>query len=200
MASLPIHLRQGTQAFARHKAQARSNAAAWALRTLSISPNRWCILDTETSGLGEDAEVIQVGLIDGAGKVLIDNTLCRPAMPIPSDATAIHHITNEMVKDAPGFCEVYRELARLTDTRVVVIYNKAYDLRLIRQSIARCSAFPPFTPARIECAMLQYAEYVGDWNAYHQNFKWPKLEGGDHSALGDCLATLEVIRRMARDG
>jgi DNA polymerase-3 subunit epsilon len=80
----------------------------------------------------------------------------------------------------------------------VVIYNKAYDLRLIRQSLMRFSSPLPFTPARVECAMLQYADYVGDWNEYHQNFKWPKLEGGDHSAVGDCLATLEVIKRMAR--
>jgi DNA polymerase-3 subunit epsilon len=39
--------------------------------------------------------------------------------------------------------------------------------------------------------------FVGDWNDYHDNYKWHKLRGGDHSALGDCLATLELIRQMA---
>jgi DNA polymerase-3 subunit epsilon len=92
---------------------------------------------------------------------------------------------------------VYQDLVRIAEGRVVVIYNKAYDLRLIRQSLARFSAPLPFAPARVECAMLQYADYVGDWNEYHQNFKWPKLAGGDHSAVGDCLATLEVIKKMA---
>ena len=45
--------------------------------------------------------------------------------------------------------------------------------------------------------MLEYAKFVGEWNNYHGNYRWQKLEGGDHSAAGDCLATLEVIRTMA---
>jgi len=200
MASLQIHLASGTPAFAQYKARAKENAAQWARKTLAIPIDKWCILDTETTGLDQDAEVIQVGLIDGAGNVLIDNALCKPSMPIPPEAMAVHHITNGMVSGAPSFYEIFRELARLAEDRVVVIYNKAYDLRLIRQSLAQFSAPPPFTPARIECAMLPYADYVGDWNEYHQNFKWQKLAGGDHSAVGDCLATLDVIKRMAQNG
>jgi DNA polymerase-3 subunit epsilon len=45
--------------------------------------------------------------------------------------------------------------------------------------------------------MLKHAEWVGEWNDYHGSFRWQKLVGGDHSALGDCLATLETIRKMA---
>lgn len=199
MASLQT-LSTGTPAFAQHKAQAKQSAIQWARKTLAIPPDRWCILDTETTGLDENAEVIQVGLIDGAGKVLMDNALCKPFAPIPAEATAVHRITNAMVSDAPSFFKVYSELTRLTEGRVVVIYNKTYDLRLIRQSLREFSTPPPFMPARVECAMLPYSDYVGEWNDYHQNFRWQKLAGGDHSAVGDCLATLEVIKRMARNG
>jgi DNA polymerase-3 subunit epsilon len=45
--------------------------------------------------------------------------------------------------------------------------------------------------------MLQYARFIGEWNSYYNSYKWQKLDGGDHTALGDCLATLEVIRVMA---
>lgn len=200
MASLQLHLHQDTSAFAQYKARARESAAKWARQTLAIPPDRWCILDTETTGLGEDDEVIQVGLVDGAGEILMNNALCKPRIPIPPEATAIHHITNALVSNAPSFFKVYSELTRLTEGRVVVIYNKAYDLRLMRQSLREFSAPPPFIPARVECAMFQYADYVGDWDDYHGNFRWLKLTGGDHSAVGDCLATLEVIRRMARNG
>jgi DNA polymerase-3 subunit epsilon len=47
--------------------------------------------------------------------------------------------------------------------------------------------------------MQWYSQWVGEWNDYHQDYKWQRLPGGDHSALGDCKATLEVIRRMAAD-
>jgi DNA polymerase-3 subunit epsilon len=49
----------------------------------------------------------------------------------------------------------------------------------------------------IHCAMQRYAEWYGEWNDYFGSFRWQRLEGGDHSALGDCRATLELIRKMA---
>ena len=30
-----------------------------------------------------------------------------------------------------------------------------------------------------------------------QNDRWQKLPGGDHSALGDCRATLAILHEMA---
>ena len=78
-----------------------------------------------------------------------------------------------------------------------MIYNKAYDLRMIDQSIARFSSYHLLVPRRWDCAMLAYSKNVGEWNEYRGDFKWQKLQGGDHSALGDCRATLEVIKKMA---
>ena len=42
--------------------------------------------------------------------------------------------------------------------------------------------------------MLQYAQFVGQWNDQYGNYRWHKLRGGDVTALGDCLATLDLIR------
>ncbi len=47
------------------------------------------------------------------------------------------------------------------------------------------------------CAMVAYAQYVGEMNHKGTGYKWHKLRGGDHTALGDCRATLGLIRRMA---
>jgi DNA polymerase-3 subunit epsilon len=47
--------------------------------------------------------------------------------------------------------------------------------------------------------MHWYAQFVGDWNEYHGNYKWQRLPGGDHSALGDCRATLAVLKEMAAE-
>jgi DNA polymerase-3 subunit epsilon len=45
--------------------------------------------------------------------------------------------------------------------------------------------------------MHWYSQWIGDWNDYHGNYKWQRLPGGDHSALGDCRATLAVLKQMA---
>lgn len=177
--------------------EARHNASAWARNLLSIPPIHWIILDTETTGLDENAEVIQIGVTDGAGNVLMDNILCKPLRPIPAEATAIHHITNEMVQNAAPFQSAWNTLACIADGKIVVVFNAAYDRRLLLQSASRLPIPEPLLPVRWECAMLKHAEWVGQWNDYHGSFRWQKLQGGDHSALGDCLATLETIKKMA---
>jgi len=60
------------------------------------------ILDTETTGLDEHAEIVEIAVIDCTGAVLLD-TLVRPAGPIPAEAVEIHGITNEMVVQIPFF-------------------------------------------------------------------------------------------------
>ena len=189
--------RLGLNSLDEYKENARSQSIRWAKRLMSMPPQNWLILDTETTGLDEYAEIIQIDVMDGAGNVLMDNLHCAPFRKIPVAATAVHHITGEMVKNAPTFLERYKELSTLTANKIVVIYNKAYDLRLIDQSIARFSSYPPLVPQRWDCAMLAYSKYVGEWNDHRKDFKWQKLQGGDHSALGDCRATLEVIKKMA---
>ena len=57
------------------------------------------ILDTETTGLGDDAEVVELAVIDCAGAVLLD-TLVRPSGPVPAEAAAIHGITDAMAANA----------------------------------------------------------------------------------------------------
>lgn len=47
-----------------------------------------------------------------------------------------------------------------------------------------------------ECAMGWYSQYVGE-RGKRGGHKNQKLPGGDHSALGDCRATLKVLETMA---
>ena len=175
----------------------RKQAAIWSRELLERDPDTWVILDTETTGLGSDAQVIQIGVLDGRGNVLLDNVLVKPTQPIPSDATAIHHITNAMVRDAPSFTDVMPHLREVVEGKLLVIYNAQYDMRLLVQSGKAHNFGIQLGIEGFTCAMLQYAEWVGEWNDYHKSFRWQKLQGGDHSALGDCRATLDVIRQMA---
>ena len=53
---------------------------------------------------------------------------------------------------------------------------------------------------RWQCAMKQYSVWVGEWSAYWEDYRLQALPGGDHSAAADCLATLHLLRVMARTG
>ena len=127
----------------------------------------------------------------------MDNVLVKPTRSIPPEATAVHHITNDMVINAPSFPNVLPQLLEVVRGKLLVVYNANYDIRLLIQSAkAHNINFRLGIEART-CAMLKYAEWVGDWNEEYQSFRWQKLQGGDHSALGDCYATLDVIKKMA---
>ncbi|MEX3022142.1 3'-5' exonuclease [Kluyvera sp. STS39-E] len=168
----------------------------------------YVIVDTETTGLGRDARIVEIAIIDCMGRTLL-NTLVKPMCEIPAEATAIHGITNEMVADAPIWAELMPEVSELIGDRWIA-YNAQFDDRMIEQSsshIPECDF--PILLGSPECAMELYAEFNGEWDDYRRKYKWKKLaeaakalgvppvNGAPHRALCDCQLTLGVIRAIA---
>lgn len=167
------------------------------------------VLDTETTGLGKYAEIIEICIIDCTGKVLL-NTLIKPRNPIPAEVTAIHGITNEMVAAAPTWRDIHWQFMVLTNDRTLLIYNASFDSRLIFQTAAanNCPVPEKKYIFDAECVMENYAKYYGLWDQKRNKFKWQRLsnaaeqqgvtiDGTPHRALADCKTTLGVIRAMA---
>jgi DNA polymerase-3 subunit epsilon len=180
---------------------ARRSACAWAIEHVRRPDTVY--LDTETTGLDGAAEIIEVAVVDGAGRTLLD-TLVRPDGPIPADATRIHGLRDGDVADAPRWPSVYPQLAELLAGRAVIVYNAAFDVRLVNQMNARCG-LPPISD-QWQCAMRRYAEYAGVWHARHGNFRWHTLEAAlsafgqpasPHRAAGDARACRLVTHGMA---
>jgi len=174
-----------------------------------IAKNDFLVLDTETTGLYRgQAEICQIAIINQSGDVMLD-TLVKPVKRIPADAIRIHGITNEQVADAPTWADVAPKVMDLIFERDVVIYNAGYDTEMLLSAseIAQVQFRDDYCAY---CAMLAYAEFLGDWDDYHGNYRWQKLSTAAsiekvkvvnaHSALGDCLMTLGVIRSMERKG
>lgn len=165
------------------------------------------VLDTETTGLDETAEIVEISLIDCHGTVLMD-TLVRPRLQIPDEASAIHGITGAMVTNAPSWLQIRSQFLELVAGRPVVIYNADYDTRIINQTNAAYGL--PWLALDARCAMLAYAEYWGQWDERRCNWKWQRLtaaaeqqgvspEGQAHRSLADCRMTLGIIRAMAQE-
>lgn len=173
----------------------RDDAIAWARQV--VNDPHAVILDTETTGLDSGDVIIEISVIDVAGNVLLD-TLVRPLKPIPPAASNIHGITDDMCAAAPAWIDVVKELMPiLVNASRVVIYNAEYDTRMMFQTLAAASLDREWMGGiEFNCAMEQYAAWYGDYSEYHGNFRWQRLNGG-HRALGDCRATLDLIRGMA---
>jgi len=172
------------------------------------------ILDTETTGLDSESEIVEIAIINCRGEVLL-NSLVKPVNAIPAEATAIHGITNSMVENAPAWEQLHNQALDLILDEGFIAYNSEYDARLIRQSAAisglNLSGDQVALESCHDCAMLLYAEYFGQWDEKRNNFKWQRLTaaaeqqgvkvtGSPHRALADCLLTLGVIKAIAEGG
>ena len=167
------------------------------------------IFDTETTGLGPDAEIVEVAALKVDGTVLLD-TLVKLRQPIPPDATAIHGITDEDVAEAP-LIEAVLPRIRGRDQHLAS-YNFAFDERLIQRSLdlgGPSAAGSWHLPAeQSHCIMEIYARYHGAWSDYHHSYTFQSLgnalaqcglefEGQPHRAVTDARAAAALLRYMA---
>jgi DNA polymerase-3 subunit epsilon len=175
----------------------RRRSAAWAKERLDRAD--FVILDTETTGLGREDEVIEVGVLAPDGLVLLDVAL-KPTRLIDPVAERVHGLSRARLSRATTFTNAYEALADVLAGQIVVVYNAEFDERMLDQTCRRYR-LPPLTDMSWvqHCAMQWYARFVGEWNFGKGSYKWQRLEGGDHSAIGDCRATLKVLQEMAEE-
>lgn len=168
----------------------RRRAVHWAQRMLI--PGRAVILDTETTDLG--AEICEIAAIDTNGNPLLD-TLVNPdprGVWMHPDALRVHGIRTDMLREAPSTRTVLQQLADVVAGRHVLAYNARYDAEVIaRAALATGVDLDELDDENTwGCIMRARSDAAG-----HPDHYLPL--GGDHRALGDCLATLDVLRAIA---
>jgi DNA polymerase-3 subunit epsilon len=187
----------------------QEKVCAWASSYVS-SPANWAILDTETTGISEDDEVIELALVSPTGSILFSSLIQPQNMERCDLATHIHGISREMLVMAPTLPQMWPVLQLVLSLYPrILVYNATFDSRLLRQTGARYGLVLP--AVSWDCVMLRYAEYHGAWNSYHHSYIWQKLQvaadrlgvvvdGSYHRATADALVTLGVLRALACAG
>lgn len=170
-----------------------------AAQLLTLDP---LFVDTETTGLDADAEVIEVAVVDLNGAVLFES-LVKPTVPVPASSTAIHGLTDDDLVDAPAWSHVAPRVAALLQGRVLVAHNSAYDRRLFEQTNARYG-LAGLQEKAWECTL----ELLTPIN----NDRWPRLAvamslagaaaptltgGRPHRAAFDAACCREIVRALA---
>ncbi|WP_051947339.1 3'-5' exonuclease [Streptomyces scabiei] len=195
------------QAQERRQQQVRE-LVAWAQEVLD-DPDT-VVLDTETTGLEDDARIVDLAVLTVAGEALL-NTLINPGEAIPAEATSIHGITDDHVASAPPFVGVLEQLGTVLRGRRCLIYNRSYDVARLRHELTvhyrqaghtdpEAAAAAWLDGMRFEDAMIPYSNWFGDWSDYWGNYTWQPLYGGDHRAVSDCRAVVDRLREMAGGG
>jgi hypothetical protein len=96
----------GLRALYREARELLDGAAAPGRRPLRV-------LDTETTGLGEQDEPVEVAIVDGlTGAILLDTRL-RPLAPISPGADAVHSVSESELQDAPALADIWSRVCEL---------------------------------------------------------------------------------------
>jgi DNA polymerase III epsilon subunit-like protein len=90
-------------------------------------------MHSKTTGAAEQSEVVEIAILDSAGKPLID-ALVKPRRHIRPNATEEHGITDEMVDNAPRWAEVLPEIEEILARKKVCVYDLGGELQALQNS------------------------------------------------------------------
>ncbi|MDD3476140.1 MAG: 3'-5' exonuclease [Sulfurimonas sp.] len=98
---------------------------------------KYVILDTETTGIGEEDRVIQLGFIVlGEKDIEIQNEFFSTSVPISFGAMETHGITPNMLEGKPSCTESesYKRLNELNiDENYLIIHNAKFDIGMLEK-------------------------------------------------------------------
>ena len=180
----------------------KTEVVAKATRAIASRP---VYIDTETTGLEKQDEIIEISILDSDGAVLLQS-LVKPVGQIPPAATQVHGITNTDVLKAPAWPILWPKIRGLLFGRLLAAYNAPFDLRMLQQSHARYRL-----PWRESFEWLDvmdlYSRYCGVWDPYRKSMRLFSLEAAGkafaislsntHRATADCLLTRAVLHSIA---
>lgn len=153
--------------------------------------------DLETTGvnIGSD-RIVEIAMVrikpDGTQKVM--RKLINPEMPIPPGSSAIHGITDNMVKDAPTFKQAAGEIKQFLDNCDLGGYNSnKFDIPLLVEEFLRAGV--DFQFDKRKCLDAQKIYHMLEPRTLTAALKFycgKELENA-HSAEADAVATWEVL-------
>lgn len=154
--------------------------------------------DLETTGVDTSKDrIVEISLVKVMpdGEEIIKTRRLNPQMHIPAEATAIHGITDEDVKDCPTFAQIAKSLEQFMQGCDFGGFNSnRFDLPVLVEEFLRCGINVDFKKRK----------FIDVQNIFHKKeqrtlvaaykFYCDKDLDDAHSAEADTLATYEVLK------
>jgi DNA polymerase III subunit epsilon len=155
------------------------------------------VIDLETTGvnLGSD-RIVEIAIVKimPDGSKTVKRKLLNPEMPIPAGSSAIHGITDEMVKDAPTFKQVANELKQFIENCDLAGYNSnRFDIPLLAEEFLRIGMDFECKGRRLVDVQKIFHQMEQRTLSAAYKFYCEKTLEDAHSAEADATATWEVL-------
>ena len=119
---------------------------------------REIIFDTETTGLspaGGD-RLVEIGCVEMVNRVESGRTFhayFNPQRPMPSEAEAIHGLSEKFLSDKPDFADTVEALLEFIGDSPLIAHNATFDFGFLNHELGRC-ARDPICLSRMICTLV----------------------------------------------
>lgn len=154
--------------------------------------------DLETTGTNvtQDriVEISMVKMLPDGKEPVKDTRRVNPGIKIPTEATAIHGISDEDVADCRTFKEMAKEIAQFfTGCDIAGFNSNKFDLPMLSEEFSRAGVYFDFTKHRfIDVQTIFHKKEQRTLVAAYRFYCDKDLENA-HSAMADTMATFEVL-------
>lgn len=154
--------------------------------------------DLETTGVNILKDrIVEISIVKlmPDGSEIVKTRRVNPEMPIPAEATAVHHITDEDVASEPTFRQIAKSLAQLFVGCDIAGFNSnRFDIPLLDQEFQRANVDFDFGKAHfIDVQTIFHKKEPRTLVAAYRFYCGKNLEDA-HSAAADTMATCEVLK------
>lgn len=154
------------------------------------------IIDIETTGgnsKNDRITEIAIYVHDGEKIVAEYQSLVDPERPIPYFISQLTGIDDEMVKDAPKFYEIAKNIIEVTKGTVFIAHNVGFDYNFIREEFKTLGF--DFKMKKL-CTVQLSRKLLPGMESYSLGKLCKRLNieiNGRHRAAGDALATVQLF-------
>jgi DNA polymerase-3 subunit epsilon len=161
---------------------------------------REIIFDTETTGLnpaGGD-RMVEIGCIEIVNRVETGRTFhayFNPERPMPSEAEAVHGLSDTFLSDKPSFMDKVEELLAFIGDSPLVAHNAAFDFGFLNHELQRCARDPVCMSRMIDTLALARSRHPGakhSLDALCTRFGVDRSQRVKHGALLDAQLLTQV--------
>jgi DNA polymerase-3 subunit epsilon len=168
-------------------------------------------VDLETTGTTSTGDrITEIGIVRVAEGEFLDewSTLVNPERSIPEEIRVLTGITNDMVRDAPTFAELGREVFERLEGHVLVAHNARFDYGFLRNEFRRLEVkYTADVLCTVRLSRRMYPEAVGHGldaliarHGLQEAFTPDEApRTGRHSALGDARAIWRFVQMLYRE-
>jgi DNA polymerase III subunit epsilon len=160
---------------------------------------KFAIIDIETTGGTAARErITEIAIVVHDGTKIIDtfSSLINPERSIPFNIIQITGITDDMVRDAPKFYEIAKQIVEMTKDCVFVAHNVRFDYSFIQEEFRRLG----YTYTRKQlCTVRMARSAMPGLRSYSLGNLITHLKikvENRHRALDDALATTILFEKI----